>query len=76
MGRKNLLSAYKKYSRKPDTDNRLIEKFNTQNDTLLLIKKGTWFKGDDSEIDNLKWTEGSQSIYKKWLSHQLSISKK
>lgn len=56
-GGKKLLSAYKKYSQKPDLDNHLIEKFNKK-DTLLIIEKNTWFKGDDQEIDTLKWTEG------------------
>jgi peptidyl-prolyl cis-trans isomerase SurA len=31
---------------------------------LLIIKEGTWFKGDDPEIDNIKWIKGSQSINK------------
>ena len=57
-GEKSLSSAYKKYSRKPDTDNRLIEKFNKKNDTLLIINEGKWFKGDDPEIDKLKWKTG------------------
>lgn len=61
-GAKSLSSAYKKYSRKPDIDNRLIEFFNKKTDTLLIIKEGTWLKGDDPEIDNLQWNAGSQSF--------------
>jgi peptidyl-prolyl cis-trans isomerase SurA len=57
-GEKLLLSAYKNYSRKPDTDKRLVEKFNRKNDTLLIINEGTWFKGDDHEIDKVQWIEG------------------
>ena len=60
--------AYKKYSGKPDTDNRLIEKFNKKNDTFLIIKEGTWFKGDDPEIDKIQWITGSQSFSKRWFS--------
>jgi len=59
-GEKKLASAYKKYSRKHDTDQRLLEKFNTKSDTLLTIKEGVWHKGDDRDIDNLKWTKGQQ----------------
>jgi peptidyl-prolyl cis-trans isomerase SurA len=63
-GEKSLSSAYKKYSRKTDSDNRLIKKFNSKNDSLLIIKEGTWFIGEDPEIDKLKWVTGSQSFYK------------
>jgi len=63
-GEKLLSSAYKKYSRKPDTDDRLIEKFNKKNDTLLIIKESKWYKGDNPEIDNLQWIKGSQSFSK------------
>jgi peptidyl-prolyl cis-trans isomerase SurA len=61
-GEKQLFSAFKKYSGKPDTDERLIEKFNRKNDTLLIIKEGKWFTGDDPEIDKIQWIEGSQSF--------------
>ena len=63
-GEKLLSSAYKKYSRNPDKDNRLIEKFNKNNDTLLTIKKGIWYKGDDYDIDNIQWITGSQPFKK------------
>jgi peptidyl-prolyl cis-trans isomerase SurA len=59
-GEKLLSSAFKKYSGKPDRDNRLIEKFNKNNDTLLTIKKGIWYKGDDHDIDNIQWLTGYQ----------------
>ena len=36
---KKLISAYKKYSRKSDTDNLLSEKFNKRGDTLLINKR-------------------------------------
>jgi peptidyl-prolyl cis-trans isomerase SurA len=63
-GEKSLETAYSKYSRKPDTDIRLIKKFNKKNDTLLEINEGTWYKGDDSVIDNIKWINGSHSFNK------------
>ncbi len=61
-GEKSLLSAFKRFSRKNDMDNRMIEKFNTEDDTLLIIKESEWFKGTDPEIDNLHWVTGSQSF--------------
>ena len=63
-GEKSLASAYKKYSRKPDTDNLLIKKFNKKNDTLLIITERKWTRGDDPEIDRLKWVTGKQSFKK------------
>ena len=74
-GEKLLLSAYRKYSRKPDADNRLLEKFNKKNDTLLIIKEGKWFKGDDSEIDNIKWITGSHSFSKDGFPSIILINK-
>ena len=61
-GEKLLSNAYKKYSRKTDTDNRLIKKFNRNTDTLLFINEGTWFKGDDSDIDKIQWVTGSYPL--------------
>jgi peptidyl-prolyl cis-trans isomerase SurA len=63
-GEKSLSSAYKKYSKKPDTDKRLLDKFNKNGDTLLTIIEKTWFKGDDYEIDRLQWQAGSQQFNK------------
>jgi peptidyl-prolyl cis-trans isomerase SurA len=59
-GMKSLRNAYKKYSRYPDADKRLIEKFISRRDTLLTIKKGIWYKGENKEIDNFKWIKGIQ----------------
>ena len=38
-GEKMLSKAYKRYSGKPDTDDRLIEKFNKETTLCLLLKK-------------------------------------
>ena len=59
---KELLSAYKKYSKKKDPDKLLSEKFNNNNDTLLFIEESKWYKGDDGELDKLNWVTGSQSF--------------
>jgi peptidyl-prolyl cis-trans isomerase SurA len=61
-GEKLLSAAFKKYSQKPDLDDLLLKKFNKKNDTLLFIKKGTWFKGDNPEIDKIEWINGSQTF--------------
>lgn len=29
---------------------------------MLIIKQGTWFKGDDQAIDNIQWITGSQTF--------------
>jgi peptidyl-prolyl cis-trans isomerase SurA len=62
-GEKMLASAYKKYSGKPDCDSRLLEKFNNNNDTVLLIKDGTWRSGDDPDIDKAEWVTGPHNFY-------------
>jgi peptidyl-prolyl cis-trans isomerase SurA len=52
-GMKSLSNAFKKYSKKPDRDKKLIDKFIVNNDTLLTITEGTWYKGDNKSLDNL-----------------------
>ncbi|MCJ7447854.1 MAG: peptidylprolyl isomerase [Bacteroidales bacterium] len=59
-GEKILRSAFKKYSRKPGTDELMTGKFNKNNDSLLIISEGKWLTGDDPEIDKIQWTTGSQ----------------
>lgn len=61
-GEKTLASAWKKYSGKSDRDNLLLRKLNKKNDSLLVITEKKYFKGDDSLIDGLKWSPGSQSF--------------
>jgi peptidyl-prolyl cis-trans isomerase SurA len=58
-GEKKLTTAFNKYSRKPDADKLLLERFNKKGDTLLYIKEGSWFKGDDPKMDSLKWVPGT-----------------
>jgi peptidyl-prolyl cis-trans isomerase SurA len=59
-GMKSLANAFKKYSKYPDGDKRMVDKFVTKNDTLLTIKEGTWYKGDNKTIDNLSRTKMRQ----------------
>jgi peptidyl-prolyl cis-trans isomerase SurA len=61
-GGKTLSSAYKRYSRKPDTDNLMLNKFNKKNDSLLVITERKWFAGDDPEIDKIQWIPGYRSM--------------
>jgi peptidyl-prolyl cis-trans isomerase SurA len=61
-GGKTLFSAYKRYSRKPDTDTLMLDKFNKKNDSLLVITERKWFAGDDPEIDKIQWIPGYRSV--------------
>jgi peptidyl-prolyl cis-trans isomerase SurA len=61
-GEKLLASAFGKYPQKADFDHILIKKFNKQNDTLLFIQNGKWFKGDNTEIDKVDWINGHHSF--------------
>jgi len=54
-----LSTAFNKYLLKADMDNLLLKKFNKAKDTLLFIKEGTWYSGDNAEIDKLEWVNGS-----------------
>jgi peptidyl-prolyl cis-trans isomerase SurA len=53
-----LLRMYKKYKRKKNADQLLSDNFNSEGDTALYIHSGTWFTGDDTELDKLKWATG------------------
>jgi len=61
-GEQLLTTAFKKYSHKSDLDELLRKKFNRPNDTVLFIKEGTWYKGDNPEIDRTEWINGSHSF--------------
>jgi peptidyl-prolyl cis-trans isomerase SurA len=74
-GLKKLASAYRKFSRKSDTNSRLYARFNKNGDTLLTIKEGKWIEGDDAEIDRVKWTAGTHSMIKNGSPALLDIRK-
>ncbi len=57
-GEKELLTAYRKYSKKADGDRRIIEKYIVKKDTLLSIEKKIWYQGDNPDIDKANWKEG------------------
>jgi peptidyl-prolyl cis-trans isomerase SurA len=61
-GGKALSSAYKRYSRKPDTDNLMLNKFNKKSDSLLVITEGKWFTGDNPEFDKIPWIMGWRAM--------------
>ena len=61
-GEKSLTAAFTRYSQKQEFDNALLKKFNRPNDTVLIIKEGIWYKGDNADIDKLYWKTGSQSF--------------
>jgi peptidyl-prolyl cis-trans isomerase SurA len=52
-GMKSLRKNFDKLSKYPDCDKRLAEKYISGKDTLLIIKEGTWYRGDNTSIDNL-----------------------
>jgi peptidyl-prolyl cis-trans isomerase SurA len=57
-GTKSLRKSYAKYSSNPDGDKKLLAKFVSKGDTLLSIKHGRWYRGDDKMVDTVSWTEG------------------
>ena len=59
-GEKILTSAYRKYSKKADRDRLMSAKFNKKQDSLLVIKEGTWYAGDDPVVDKVQWINGVQ----------------
>ena len=42
---------------------------------MLVIKDGTWFLGDDPEIDKINWITGSQTITKNGFPSIIRINK-
>ena len=74
-GEQQLSSAMKKYSQKPDLDDLLLKKFNKKNDTLLFIKNGVWFKGDNPELDKIDWISGPHSFTTKGIPSILLIKR-
>lgn len=61
-GMKRLRAAYDKYISKPDADKKLIDKFISKGDTLLKIKNGSWYRGDDKVIDGINWEPGVYQV--------------
>jgi peptidyl-prolyl cis-trans isomerase SurA len=58
-GRGQLLyKSYRKFKKKKNRDQLLSEKFNKEGDTVLYIKKGIWYRGDNKDLDNIKWSAG------------------
>lgn len=55
-----LFSAYSRYSAKKNPDQLLLKKFNRKKDSTLTITEGKWIKGQDKNLDGLKWTPGIQ----------------
>ncbi len=72
---KKLTSAYRKYSGKPDADEKLRKKFNKNSDSLLVIKEGKWYAGDNDKIDAVKWETGTHLLNKNGSASLLFISR-
>ncbi|MGE5419406.1 MAG: peptidylprolyl isomerase [Chloroflexota bacterium] len=58
---KTLETAYRKYSAKKGPDALMLKKFNRRKDSTLVITNGKWLRGEDKNIDALKWVKGTQS---------------
>jgi len=74
-GAKRLEKAYRKYSRRPGADEKLLARFNSKGDTLLTIKEGRWAAGDDPQIDKLDWIPGLQSFTNDGFPSLINISR-
>ena len=74
-GGKRLYKTYRRYSGKPDCDDRLKGKFNQKGDTLLSISAGKWFAGDDQDIDSINWTKGIHSFSRNGFPALIDIKK-
>jgi peptidyl-prolyl cis-trans isomerase SurA len=57
-GINQLDKTYKKNSGKLDCDSRMISKFNKNNDSLLTITSGKYYRGDNQDLDNIDWKTG------------------
>jgi peptidyl-prolyl cis-trans isomerase SurA len=74
-GQNSLSEAFGKYAGKPDQDERLLKKFNRKNDTVLVIKEKTWYKGDKPDIDKIEWTAGAHFFLSDNLPSMVLITK-
>jgi len=72
---KQFRTFFRRVSRRQDTEKRLNERFNTGGDTLLLVKSGRWYRGDDPEIDKLRWTKGSHFFQTNGFPSVIVVSK-
>ncbi|NLV17882.1 MAG: hypothetical protein GXY51_00125 [Bacteroidetes bacterium] len=61
-GKRKLSSALRKYSRKKNTDQLMIERFNKNNDSVLIITEKKCEEGDDPLIDKISWKKGKQYL--------------
>lgn len=58
-GEKKFIRNLRKYSRRPDGDSLLLENYNSENDSLLIIRQGNFIRGDEDVIDRVKWSKGT-----------------
>ncbi len=52
------IKAYRKYTRKPYADKKLLNKFN-KDGTVVSIEEGSWFEGENTTLDKIEWTPGT-----------------
>jgi peptidyl-prolyl cis-trans isomerase SurA len=61
-GDDQLAAAWKKYSGKRNSENRMMKKFNRKNDSVLVITHEQWLRGDEPLIDSLDWDQKSHIL--------------
>ncbi|MCU0454743.1 MAG: peptidylprolyl isomerase [Bacteroidales bacterium] len=61
-GDRKLGRTYRKYSRLPECDSMMLNKFNRNGDTLLVIREGRFEQGQDEQIDAMEWSPGLKSV--------------
>jgi len=73
---KNELEKYvKKYESQPDGDKSLYEKFDRNNDSLLVINEGTWYKGDEEDMDLIPWAKGIYNLDRNGIRSVIIVNK-
>jgi peptidyl-prolyl cis-trans isomerase SurA len=55
---KQFRTLLRRVSRRQDAEKRLNERYNKGGDTLLYVTNGRWYRGDEPDLDNLRWTKG------------------
>lgn len=57
-GIRRLSAAFRKYSGKSGSDDKMLKRFNRRGDTLLTINNKVFHPGDDAEVDKIEWSKG------------------
>ncbi|MBE0676256.1 MAG: peptidylprolyl isomerase [Bacteroidales bacterium] len=72
---KNLSRLVAKYGSKPYGNERILEKYTSNGDTLLVITSGRWYQGDDPQLDRHLRKRGSDNIIWNGMQSVLVVSR-